>query len=265
MRELTVRLLVIAVTLPGMVGCGSKTPAEPSRGMAIPDPGSTSGREQQTPIADPKTSKPIDTYTADEFAFQALDNKYDFVKRHNSQLVGVNGRVESATVRPNGWLVIRLVGRTVNGAKPEYVVNEPIPLPNVQPGQTVTLWGVVRGGLLVPNWMIHQSGGDPPPTVTATDFLKEYEAAEDATKVKREGKFFILTGEIGQIDLPTPDAKACTLRLKAGTGTVAAVFTNVEKAERERNAGFKVGASVKLVGECELGTPRLVRCSILAE
>jgi hypothetical protein len=264
MRGLTVRVPAM-IALIGVLGCGSKAPPDTSLGMATPDTGSVTYRERVLAPADPKTSQPIAAFTADEFTFQKLENMYDFVKRHNAQLVEVSGRVESVGTQPNGWLSLRLVGRSAKGTKPDYVVNEPTPLPNIQPGQTVTLRGMVQGGLVVPNWMMHKQSGDTPQTVTATDFLKEYEAAEDATKAKREGKFFILTGEIGQIELPNPEAKVCTLRLKAGTGTVAAVFTNVEKTERARNAEFKVGASVKLVGECELGTLRLVRCSIVAE
>jgi hypothetical protein len=262
------RLLGWALALlPAALGCGGPVTVSTEPRAAQPETPPTVGavpRIRDIPLGDPKVNKPVDTYTADEFAVQTTDEFYKFVREHINRVVEVNGTVESVTTQPTGHLTARLLTRTGKGKWLDLNVNEPQPLPKVQPGQRIVARGTVRGGVVVPNWLLVSVSGDPPRAVTAAEFAKEYEADEAAVRAKREGKFFILTGEIETVDLPGPDAKVCTVRFKAGgaTAPVTAVFPNGETAEKQRNAGFKPGDTIHVVGECDVGTTQLVRCSI---
>jgi hypothetical protein len=258
-----VQVLAIAFAVLG-TGCGGNVQTDPTPAARPAMSAEEQAQKRLGPVVEIKTSEPKAKFTADEFAVQIFEKRTEFMGQYVSQVVEVNGRLEAVTPKPNSMLSVTLLGREIGGKKNQYLIAEPRPSPKLYPGQQVQLRGIVRYGILVSQWTLMNVQGDPPKAISALDFLKEYESAEEATKARREGQFFILTGEIEQIDLPSPDAKVCTLRLKTpGTrGVVSAVFLNTGKEDRDRNATFKIGDAVKLVGECELGTPKLVRCSI---
>ena len=93
MRGAVIRRMLIAAVVPVMAGCGGTAPTEPTRRMAIPEPDSPSLRERQPERPDPKTSLPVVTFTADDYASQTADDraKYRFLKEHHQQLVEVGG------------------------------------------------------------------------------------------------------------------------------------------------------------------------------
>jgi hypothetical protein len=195
-------------------------------------------------------------FTSDQFnvqlAKEQLEDPGAAEKKYAGKRVKLRGKVTGFGYTLRGEPALRL-----DDNMHDCVCTEPRPVGKAMPGQTVLLAGVFDQSLKVPSWEVVSAEGTPPPGFTADQLARELVTAPD----KYNFKWMVLSGQINRITQDKGFAKVY-LTPAGQRPEIMCTFMASCDAERQRNASFRVGDSIKAVGkwhtwltDCEVVDP----------
>jgi hypothetical protein len=140
----------------------------------------------------------------------------------------------------------------LKGMRGPMVCDEPRPGARAMPGQTVVLRGkCTLQSLGVSAWKVIKVTGDPPPTTTVEQLLKDLAADKAATNAKYDVKWMVLTGQITDVKTETAlitDKVVICLSPPGTKPEIRCLFNTTHKEEKTRNSTLQTGKKVKVVG-----------------
>jgi hypothetical protein len=257
------RCLLVAALFAASVasGCGDK-PAAPSTPEGPPpnrltDPARPGpqppGPEEKVPQPTPKKGEDllaakVDLKMTPKEMGDALGKNFkdqlEFLDRNRDKVIEVTGVIDSYDYFGPGDMGSFFLK---NANLVRFEMAEPHPMAKAVTGQTVTLrarcLGSFRG---FGGWAIVRVEGDPPPTISAEQIAKQYQADPEATTKKYKDKHIIFTGTIQKIEEDT----GTTIHLSGpGMKPVVACHFGVSGSDAaERNGWLKIGATVRVLG-----------------
>ena len=183
-----------------------------------------------------------------------------FLSKHGGKVIEISGSLRSSAYE-NGKRDDR--GYVVLGPDTDrFDCSDPHPVSKAVPGQKVILRGRCDPMLGVREGAIVRVEGDPPPTLSAEQLAKDFEADEKGTVKKFKEKYLVLTGTIQNIKkdsfgievvLTPPDAK----------NEIVCSISHEALAVAERHGWLKTGQRVRVLGEWVFDNPKLFSCVIV--
>ena len=248
-------------SLAPFTGCGEKSapPANPEpikTGEPLTPKPKNETKDEATELL---AAQPDFVLKAKELAAEVDKLRGDaFLQKYNNKVVEVTGKVEGYEYPGRGNVVKLQLDHPIM----RFECREPHAMSKAMPGQTVTLR--TKGNFLLglDNWVIVKVEGEPPLTLAADDFAREYQADAKATEMKYEGRYLVLTGTVQKIDRKSFPVQVF-LTSPGVEPRFACLIPPLALEVADKNGWLKEGQKVRLLGSCHAAKPQHTYCVVL--